>query len=443
MATTTLNARLCLKRDSYNNWEAVKETFVPLNGEACVIVVPASAGAVVQEPAILMKVGDGTKAIKDLPYVSAVAADVYDWAKAATKPSYTASEISGLADYISGEIQDTNTTYKIALDDTDDHKLILYKHDVTDEADVWTSAFTVTLPDDSYDDTALTALVNGKVASVSATDDSITIGGTATAPTVGVHISGVANNALVLDTTDGQKGLKVVLPDAAEYTIVKSATAETGYLATYELQKDGTKVGASINIPKDFLVKSGTVETVTSAQAGTTGYPAAAGTYIKLVLNTKDASGTDEPLWIDVGGLIEYVTSGSAAGDMVVITVDADTHKVTATITDGTVTKAKLHTDVQTSLGKADTAIQSVKVNGTALTPDGNYAVDVTVPTGALASKDEVAKSDLASALQDEIDGKADAGDLADIATSGLATDLSLNSGDYLIFDCGTASTVV
>ena len=43
---------------------------------------------------------------------------------------------------------------------------------------------------------------------------------------------------------------------------------------------------------------------------------------------------------------------------MVFITVDATTHKVTATITDGTITKAKLAADVQTSLGKADTALQ-------------------------------------------------------------------------------------
>ena len=39
--------------------------------------------------------------------------------------------------------------------------------------------------------------------------------------------------------------------------------------------------------------------------------------------------------------------------------------------------------------------IEVVKVNGVALTPDADRAVDVTVPTGALASKDEVAETDL------------------------------------------------
>lgn len=94
-------------------------------------------------------------------------------------------------------------------------------------------------------------------------------------------------------------------------------------------------------IPKDVVVKSGSVVT------NPTGQPK--GTYIKLVL----ANATNDTLYIDVGGLIEYVTSGSAAGDMVVIAIDEQTHKVTASITDGAITKAKLETEVQTALNKA------------------------------------------------------------------------------------------
>lgn len=47
----------------------------------------------------------------------------------------------------------------------------------------------------------------------------------------------------------------------------------------------------------------------------------------------------------------------------------------------GGVPKSDLASDVQTSLGKADSAIQGVKVNGTELTPDSSKKVDVTVPT--------------------------------------------------------------
>ena len=50
------------------------------------------------------KVGDGTTAFENLPWVQAKAADVYEWAKAANKPTYSASEISGLDAYISGKV---------------------------------------------------------------------------------------------------------------------------------------------------------------------------------------------------------------------------------------------------------------------------------------------------------------------------------------------------
>lgn len=156
MANTTLNTRLCLKRDSYNNWETVKDTFVPLSGEPCIIVVQASTGAVAQEPAVLIKIGDGTTTLRDLPYTSALAADVYPWAKATTKPSYKAEEIEGLADYISGEIEDTNTQYKLEKDAEDEYKLIFSKKDISDED--YTMVFTVDLP--HYDDTNLSTKIN-------------------------------------------------------------------------------------------------------------------------------------------------------------------------------------------------------------------------------------------------------------------------------------------
>ena len=124
------------------------------------------------------------------------------------------------------------------------------------------------------------------------------------------------------------------------YTVEKSEKSGD-YAAVYQLMKDGVAVGAAINIPKDMVVKSGSVVT------NPTGQPK--GTYIKLVL----ANATNDTLYIDVGGLIEYVTSGSAAGDMVVIAIDEQTHKVTASITDGAITKAKLETEVQTALNKA------------------------------------------------------------------------------------------
>lgn len=76
--------RIQLKYDSYSAFEAVKDTFKPLKGELC-IVNPGTdlADAGSTNIPCLMKVGDGEHFWKDLPWVSATAADVYKWAKAA------------------------------------------------------------------------------------------------------------------------------------------------------------------------------------------------------------------------------------------------------------------------------------------------------------------------------------------------------------------------
>lgn len=133
---------------------------------------------------------------------------------------------------------------------------------------------------------------------------------------------------------------KIVDIKVPNYTVEKS-TESGEYAAIYQLMKDGVAIGAAINIPKDMVVKSGSVVTNPTDELQ--------GTYIKLVL----ANATNDTLYIDVGGLIEYVTSGSAVGDMVVVAIDEKTHKVTASITDGTITKAKLATEVQSDLDKA------------------------------------------------------------------------------------------
>lgn len=108
-----------------------------------------------------------------------------------------------------------------------------------------------------------------------------------------------------------------------------------------------------------MVVKSGSVVTNPAGQAK--------GTYIELVL----ANATSDKIYIPVDQLIEYVTSGSVESDPIVVAVSAD-HKVTATITDGSITKAKLAATVQTSLGKADSAVQRVATG----TTNGTISVD-------------------------------------------------------------------
>lgn len=159
-------------------------------------------------------------------------------------------------------------------------------------------------------------------------DDLVTAGGEPNVITA-IKVNGV-------EQTVSDKAVDISVPG---YSIVKDESSGD-YAAVYHMTKDGQNVGAAINIPKDMVVESGEVVENPEGQA--------AGTYIKLVLQN-----VADPLFINVGNLIEYVTSGSAEGDMVVVVIDETTHKVTANITDGTITKAKLHADVQTELNKA------------------------------------------------------------------------------------------
>jgi hypothetical protein len=84
---TQLNTRILLRYDTYENWVKDNAT-VLLAGEVAICTVPSTgypenkvdAGVTVQNPPkTLMKVGPG--AFKDLPWLSAVAADVHTWAK--------------------------------------------------------------------------------------------------------------------------------------------------------------------------------------------------------------------------------------------------------------------------------------------------------------------------------------------------------------------------
>ena len=197
---------------------------------------------------------------------------------------------------------------------------------------------------------AATAVKNSVVNTISV-GDGLEKSGAETSPKIDVVIDPASGNAL----SKGAAGLKVTIPAAAEYSIVKDKSS-SDYAAVYHLTKNGANVGASINIPKDMVVKSGAVVTNPEGQK--------AGTYIVLTL----ANATEDKIYIPVDSLIEYVTSGSAAGDMVVVNVSGD-HKVTATITDGKVTKAKLDANVQASLGLADTAVQ----DGEGVSAEGAY----------------------------------------------------------------------
>ena len=104
--------RIQLKYDTYANWSANNPILKA--GEMAIATVAAGEQSMTNLPNIVLKVGDGTSHYNDLKFVSALAADVHEWAKASTKPVYKAEEITGLADYIAERSDfDTDTQYQL------------------------------------------------------------------------------------------------------------------------------------------------------------------------------------------------------------------------------------------------------------------------------------------------------------------------------------------
>lgn len=137
MSEKIFDARLQLKYDTYDRWNAAD--LILKEGEMAVATIPIDSSASEDEYAVIIKVGNGAKPFKDLPTTMACAADVFSWAKAENKPSYDATEITGLgsyiADYISDQIGvsvDTDTQYQLVLAENDEPK---YKLQCKDKSD--------------------------------------------------------------------------------------------------------------------------------------------------------------------------------------------------------------------------------------------------------------------------------------------------------------------
>lgn len=85
MAIKEIQTRIALRYDSYTAWTtAPGKDFVLLKGEIGICNVNAANQESNVVPTVLFKVGDGTKTFEQLPWASAKAADVYNWAKSET-----------------------------------------------------------------------------------------------------------------------------------------------------------------------------------------------------------------------------------------------------------------------------------------------------------------------------------------------------------------------
>lgn len=491
MANTTFNTRIQNKIDTFANWQTNNPKL--LNGEIAIVVVPAKAGAVAQEPAILFKVGDGVKLFKELGWASGIAADVYDWAKAASKPSYSADEIDGLESYIAGQIQDTDTQYKIEVDADDPHKYYLYSKA---KGGAWgtTPTSTITIPADKVY-TLVEGTANGTV-KFDGTDVKVHgLGSAAYTDSIAYDAKGAANTALeaAKEYADGKDASIAEAKAAGDnaQTAVNALSEKVGTVpsdktvvqmiadaktaATY----DDTAIKASIKTNTDAITKLNGADTVDGSVdkkikdainkfATDVSDDSTVNTFKELI----DYAASHQGEYSTLSGEVQNNTTaiatlnGTGAGSVSKIVsdaVDAAKTELQDNI-DGKVDKVDgkgLSTNDYTAAEKTKltgiaegaqvNVIEEIQVNGTKVAPSGKK-VNISIPTGALASKSEVAKTDLAAALKTEIEGKVNSADCGDIISHDASEFAVANHNhkiedltqtDYIIFNCGSSSTVI
>lgn len=244
MANKTLNTVIKLRYDSYENWQA-NSTVVLQAGEAGICTIPADTGTGLNEPATLMKIGNGTSTWAELPWISGLAADVIPSLKG-SNPTLPVESVTGLDDYLAshGAI-DTDTQYQIVKEGDMGIKL-QYK---AKGAGAWTDGPTITLTPPVY--TLVEGSANGTVAfngkdvavhglGSAAYTASSAYDAAGAASAVQTALIGTAQDASSANTINAAKKFATESIDTAIGTLnLNAVTAGTGQVISQVQQTDG------------------------------------------------------------------------------------------------------------------------------------------------------------------------------------------------------------
>lgn len=421
MAITQLNTRIKLRYDTYDRWN--NNNPILLKGEIAIVEVPATSETTPnklhdkERPSLLFKVGVDPKnpvgsevpestgyRFKQLPWGSALAADVYAWAKADHAPTATeikmatnnnttiSSEISGLQAQINaltgneGEgtsIANLITTAIENLDggtDTGSAGEGKYVSAVTQE-DGLVSVVYSDLPAE-YDDTEIQALLAEHGTKISTLEGKVT--------TLEGKVTTLEGNSSTVGSVD--------------YKIAQQAATDANAYAAkaYETKVDtliGNDAGSSARAIAEDVVAS----VVDNA-------PASFDT-LKEIADWISTAGDNEQTAADMvtdinalktktGGLTKTVdVEGTPTQQEATVKeyVDNAVATLSATVTTGFATKAEVQaaqTTATTADGKADANATAIAtLNGTAQTP------------GSVAKAVADAKAELQTAIDNKVDG--------------------------------------
>lgn len=540
MATKTFNTRISLKYDTYTNWTTNNP--VLLAGEAAVCVVPADAGSGLNEPAILLKFGDGTSSFTELSWASATAADVIPSLKG-NNPTLPATSITGLEDFISGAIQDTNTTYQLVQNGNTSFKLQSKENSSAPWVDVSTITITYTLTEGTANgtvafngtDVAVHGLGSAAYTNSTAYDAAGAAAGVQTALTgtaedaasdltlnglkkyVDQEVTGAVADAAseaqdlinALDMSAVSAGAGQVIGSVSQTDGVVSATLKT--LTASDIPaiptSKVTNLDTTLAGKQDTLVfntaynastnKAATMTDVKNAVSGLSGAMHYIGesttdpsTGTATVEGHEDwVSGDvvtyqskeyvyDGENWRELGDESSYAIKGSIVDADIAANANIAQSKIANLVTDlaAKATPADITTAIQaldmvavsvatgnkiTSISETDGVIsvqtgaivaddipalpQSKITNLTTDLSTKASQTDLTALTGRVGTleTDNTANKEDIAQLQADIANKIDASAVSQIGKTGNINDVIQNSGDYLIFNCGSSSSVI
>lgn len=485
MATNTLNTRIQLKYDSWTAWEAVKETFKPLKGEICIVNPGTKLNDATAVPC-LMKVGDGTNFWKDLPWISALAADVYAWAKKSTPdwndfPALPLTVIdNGTGKFVTNVeySDDTITIHRgdVAWEDITNAPGLGVMSATGEKAIVVTGDTDVTITlkiaeEANAGSVRLSQSDHGLVADVAPFD--IGLGNVNNTADVDKPVSTAQAEAIAAALAEAKKHA-----DDNDANTAHTHVNGTGTVVTAAGGIDGevaVNLNIGIKLENEYLViydKTSNTEIakMSAADLVEDSYLSDVAvddstSVLKFTFTLND--GTSREVDVDLTDLVDVYT-GEDEGTVKVV---VDGYKISAEVKEKTLTNAHI----------ADNAAIAVsKIDGLAAVATSGAYTDLTgLPTlGALATKDKIVEADIngtigvakitnfaaeVKAVKVDAAGHADSAAaatndgnnenivetyarkdaLADIATSGNVNDLVQTSGDYLILNCGSSTTVI
>ena len=195
-----------------------------------------------------------------------------------------------------------------------------------------------------------------------------------------------AAKAVQGETTETVKSVDdkvVALTESSKVAVEKLATPTTGFIASYVVKQNGTQVGATIDIPKDYLVKSAELKTAAAdIKSGDNVVVASGHKYIDFVVNTADAAGGNEShIYLDVNTLVDVYKG--VTGTEIAVAVDAQ-NNISASLVDGGISYAKLDANLKSKIDEVFTLeaatadeLGGVKIgNGIAVTEDGTISTE-------------------------------------------------------------------